>query len=92
MYVCQFDALFLWYKHTALTLRYVASQELLVYLAAALVLQSSVTDVRYVMHRHICAAVLHRQHSPAMMKCQLLLQLPVLVSSPNVDAVFLCGR
>ena len=80
------------YNNIALTLRYAASQELLVFHAVVLVLQSSVMDVQYVMHRHICAAVLHRQHFPAMMKFQSHLQLPVLVSSPNVDAVFLCVR
>ena len=80
------------FKHTALTLRYAASRELPVYLAVVLVLQSSVMDVRYVMHKLICAVVLHRQHFPAMMKYQLHLQLPVLVSSPNADAVFQCVK
>ena len=80
------------YNNIALTSRYAASRELLVYLAVVLVLQSSVMDVQYVMHRHICAAVLHRQHFPAMMKYLLRLQLPVLVSSPNADAVFQCVK
>ena len=76
----------------ALTLRYAASQELLVFHAVVLVLQLRVTDAVYVMHKLIYAAVLHQQHSPAMMKYQLHLQLPALVSSLNVDVVFLCVK